>query len=338
MRKWILVTVAVLLLGAYAAALASWYTPQPVMKEEPMQPSETETTVQPLPPETTAPDLQDPPAQTEAVPAPTADPAYALTARNAFVYDCKTATLRFTKGDMQTRISPASLTKLLTAYVALQYLTADQVVVCGEEATWIDPMSSVAWVSKGDRVTVQKLVQGMMMQSGNDAAYVAAVAAGRIIAEDPQLAPKKALEIFMARVNSFAEESGLNGTHFDTPDGVDTDNHYTTMEDILSITLMAIEHPLIRHYTGLAESTVTYENSETYTYRNTNYLLHADSKYYSPDACGIKTGTTKKAGSCLMALFHNGEGYVLIGIFGCPKYEDRFADALHLYTLYGNAA
>ena len=49
----------------------------------------------------------------------------------------------------------------------------------------------------------------------------------------------------------------------------------------------------------------------------------------------MKTGTTKKAGSCLMSLFHNGDGYILIGIFGCPKYEDRFADALQLYARYG---
>ena len=49
----------------------------------------------------------------------------------------------------------------------------------------------------------------------------------------------------------------------------------------------------------------------------------------------MKTGTTKKAGSCLMALFHNGEGYILIGVFGCPLYEDRFSDALQLYALYG---
>ena len=138
-------------------------------------------------------------------------------------------------------------------------------------------------------------------------------------------------------MNARAAELGLNGTHFDTPDGVDTDSHYTTMADMLSIALLVREQPLIRHYTGLAESTVTYENSETHTYRKTNFLLQPDSKYYHPDACGMKTGTTKKAGSCLMSLFHNGEGYVLIGVFGCPKYEDRFADALQLYALYGGA-
>ena len=104
---------------------------------------------------------------------------------------------------------------------------------------------------------------------------------------------------------------------------------------MLKIALLARENTVIRHYTGLAVSTVAYENGETHTYRNTNYLLDPQSKYYCADACGMKTGTTKKAGSCLMSLFHNGEGYVLIGVFGCPKYEDRFADALQLYALYG---
>ena len=78
-----------------------------------------------------------------------------------------------------------------------------------------------------------------------------------------------------------------------------------------------------------------YENGEFYTYRSTNYLLQPESEFYTPDACGMKTGTTKAAGSCLMALFHNGERYILIGVLGCPQYEDRFRDARQLYALYG---
>lgn len=266
---------------------------------------------------------------------PAVDPSYQLTARNAFVYDCTSGELLFTLGDMQKQIAPASLTKLFTAYVALQYLDPQMTVVCGPETTWIDPASSVSWVSPGDRVTVDLLIRGMMMQSGNDAAYATAVAAGRILAEDPQYPAKQAVSLFMEEVNRQAQQLGLTGTHFSTPDGLDAFDHYTTAEDMLAIALLAMNQPLLRHYSSLSKTSVMYENGETYTYSSTNYLLQPDSGYYCADACGMKTGTTKKAGSCLMSLFHNGEGYILIGVFGCPQYEDRFADALQLYALYG---
>lgn len=266
---------------------------------------------------------------------PAVDPEYQLKARNAFVYDCASGQLLFTLGDMQKQIAPASLTKLFTAYVALMYLDPGMIVTCGKETTWIDPASSVAWVSPGDQVTVELLIQGMMMQSGNDAAYATAVAAGRVLAEDPGYPAKQALALFMEEVNAQAQALGLTGTHFATPDGLDTFDHYTTAADMLRIALLAMDQPLLRHYSSLGKASVMYDNGETYTYQSTNFLLHPDSKYYCADACGMKTGTTKKAGSCLMALFHNGEGYILIGVFGCPKYEDRFADALQLYALYG---
>jgi len=335
-KKWLLVVLAALLLCGYGAFLQVWFTPAP---EQPP----VETTEETLPPEATVsvlPQETVPEATQESTAGqvshkPEADPEYELTARHAFVYDCKSGQLRFTLGDMRQQIAPASLTKLFTAYVALQHLDPEMIVTCGEETTWIDPASSVAWVTPGDRVTVERLIEGMMMQSGNDAAYATAAAAGRVLAEDPGYPAKQAVALFMEQVNVQAQALGLTGTHFVTPDGLDAYDHYTTAEDMLSIALLAMEQPLLCHYSSLSKASVMYDNGETYTYRSTNFLLQPDSQYYCPDACGMKTGTTKKAGSCLMALFHNGEGYLLIGVFGCPKYEDRFADALQLYAMYG---
>jgi len=316
--------------------LQVWFTPAPEQKPvetaEETLPPETATTV--YPPET-IPETIPESTSGQVSHKPEVDPEYKLKARHAFVYDCNSGQLRFTLGDMSQQIAPASLTKLFTAYVALQYLDPEMIVTCGAETTWIDPASSVAWVTPGDQVTVERLVEGMMMQSGNDAAYAMAAAAGRALAEDPGYPAKQAVALFMKQVNVQAKALGLTGTHFVTPDGLDAYDHYTTAEDMLSIALLAMEQPLLCHYSSLSKASVMYDNGETYTYRSTNFLLQPDSQYYCPDACGMKTGTTKKAGSCLMALFHNGEGYILIGIFGCPKYEDRFADALQLYALYG---
>ena len=335
MKKWLLVLLTVVLLTAYCGLLYACprAVPDAILDSTPQtQPVET---VPATPPEEIV--TETVPVTTAAVVShkPAVDPEYELTARHAFVYDCAAGELLFTLGDMDNQIAPASLTKLFTAYVALQHLRPDTVVTCGQETTWIDPASSVAWVGPGDRVTVEMLIQGMMMQSGNDAAYATAVAAGRVLAEDPKYPAKQAVALFMEEVNTQAQALGLTGTHFATPDGLDTFDHYTTPQDMLTIALLAMEQPLLRHYSSLSQTSVMYENGETHTYRSTNYLLQLSSRYYCADACGMKTGTTKKAGSCLMSLFHNGEEYILIGIFGCPKYEDRFSDALQLYAMYG---
>lgn len=338
MRKILLVALTVVLLCAYCGFLYACPGPvsEPVMQTVPtLAPTEPPaTTVETLPEETVL-EIVLPTAALPISAKPSVDPDYELTARNAFVYDCTSGQLLFTLGDMEKQIAPASLTKLFTAYVALQYLDPETIVICGKETTWIDPASSVAWVGPGDKVKAEMLIQGMMMQSGNDAAYATAVAVGRILAEDPEYPAKQAVSLFMKEVNAQAAALGLSGTHFATPDGLDTFDHYTTAADMLKIALLVMEQPLLRHYSSLSKTSVMYENGETHTYLSTNYLLQPDSKYYCADACGMKTGTTKKAGSCLMSLFHNGEGYLLIGVFGCPKYEDRFADALQLYALYG---
>lgn len=328
MRKLIWV-----LLLAWALGLVGLFAlrPEPVPPAETTVPTAEPTTA---PPEAEAPTVPPPTLPPETEPTLQPDPEYVLTARNAFVYDVQAQELRFSLGEMDAQVYPASLTKLFTAWVALEWLDPKAFVTCGEETAWIDPESSRAWVSPGDTMQVERLIQGMMMQSGNDAAYATAVAAGRAIAGE-ECGPQEALDIFMETVNARARELGLTGTQFVTPDGLHAYGHYTTPRDLLRIALLVMEQPLLRHYTGIAESQVMYENGETYTYRSTNYLLQPDSPYYCPDACGMKTGTTKAAGSCLMALFHNGEGYILMGILGCPEYEDRFRDALQLYALYG---
>lgn len=349
MKRWMLVVLSVLLLAAYGMILSKYdpYTAPQLSGTEPgEETSQPEETTLPAVTEPTAAETIPQQTQSATEPAqitapqkqnakPEANPDYRLTARHAFVYDCEAGEYLFTHGNMADQVAPASLTKLFTAWVVLQYLPEDAVITCGEETSWIDPASSVAWVSPGDQVPVSTLIQGMMMQSGNDAAYAAAVAAGRVISGDSDCSAEKALAWFMEEVNRRAQELGLAGTHFATPDGLDTFDHYTTPEDLLTIALLAKDHPLLRHYSSLGTASVMYDNGETHTYQSTNFLLLPQSKYYCPDACGMKTGTTSKAGSCLMSLFHNGEKYILIGILGCPKYEDRFVDALELYARYG---
>ena len=333
MKKWLIITVAAVLLVLYGAFAVFWYIGPGAGLQTTEPTAETEQTAAPT--QTTAATLSEQTQPEETVPLETVmPPTYALTARHAFVYDCGSEELLYTLGDQEESIAPASLTKLLIAYVALMYLDTDTLITAGEETTWIDPASSVAHVKPGDTLSVEMLVEGMLLQSGNDAAYALAVAAGRTVAGDPQLSARKALDTFIEEVNRQAQALGLGDTYFVTPDGLDADGHRTTPADMLKIALLAMEEPALRHYAGLPSDTVIYENGEIFEWLNTNFLLHPGSPYLCPEACVMKTGYTSKAGACMIAAFYTGDRYLLIGIFGCPQYEDRFADALFLYEKF----
>lgn len=256
-----------------------------------------------------------------------------LTARHVFVYDTTYDRLLYTYGDQSEQISPASLTKLMTCYVALQHLDGDTVVEVGEEAGWIAPDSSVAAIRKGNRLTVEMIVQGTLMQSGNDGAYVLAVAAGRAIAKDPMLDARTALAAFMAEMNTQVKALGLSGTHFVTPDGYDAEGHYTTAGDLMRIAQLAMTEPMIVRFAAMERDVVTYESGENYTWVNTNWLLRqADfPDLYCPEATGLKTGGTSKAGYCVIATFDTGERNLMIGVLGCELITQRFEDARYLF-------
>lgn len=289
--------------------------------------SQTEGTEQTTQEETTLPD------ETEPVPT-LPEPAFALTAAQVFVYDTAGDRLLFSRGEMNALIPPASLTKLFSAYVALQYLDPETVITAGEEVGWIDPESSMAFIYSGQQVTVDTCVEGMIVQSGNDAAYILAVAAGRAIQGDPQLSATAALGVFVGKMNELALQLGLGNTHFANPDGIDSAGHYTSLSDLITISRLALENPVIRQYAATATDAVTYVSGETVNWKNTNELLHPESEFYCEAACGLKTGSTTSAGKCLISAFHQEDGYLLIGVLGCPEEDDRYIDTLKLYRYY----
>ena len=255
--------------------------------------------------------------QTQATPLP--KPSFSLDSSHIFVYDTSSDRLLFSAGDQDAQIAPASLTKLFAAYVALQYVKPDKVITAGEEVGWIDPESSKAYIYRGQRVTAEQCVKGMMMQSGNDAAYILAVAAGRAIQGNTSLTAKAALSVFIAKMNDTALQLGLEGTHFANPDGIDAPGHYTTMTDLLVICRLAMENPLIRQAASTAKETVTYVSGQTANWKNTNELLHTDSEFYCEAARGLKTGSTTAAGKCLVSAFLQDDGYLIIGTLGSPE-------------------
>lgn len=261
-------------------------------------------------------------------------PSFSISSPYVFVYDMADNRILFSKGDMDKHIPPASLTKLFTAYVALQYLDPAAIITVGEEVTWIDPDSSVAHISKGQRLSVEMCVEGMMLQSGNDAAYALAVAAGRTIQGNPNLAARVALSVFVGKMNDEAMALGLEDTHFANPDGIDAPGHYSSMNDLIAISALALDIPMVRKYCAMAQDRVTYASGQTVTWKNTNELLHPKSPFYCEDACGLKTGSTSGAGKCLISAFNQTKDYLLIGVLGGKGENDRYRDTLKLYNYY----
>lgn len=253
----------------------------------------------------------------------------------ALVYDVNAQKILFTKGGVDERVYPASLTKLYTSYVALKYLGADEIVTVGaEELSMVRPHSSMAYIGEGARVSVETLIEGMMLPSGNDAAHILATAAGRAIAKDDSLTSKKAVEIFVDTVNGNMASDGIYNSHFTSPDGYHDDGHYTTMADLLTMARLAIDHPVISKYTGLHYARVKIPYGITLEWYNTNRLLSPGSKYYIPEAIGLKTGYTDAAGYCLASAARFGDETVIAITLKCEKDLPRFDDARALLYAY----
>ncbi len=283
----------------------------------PTQPA-TEPTTQPPAPSTTAP----------------TQPAYSLDAQYAFVYDPACRDMLFQKGALDEKVYPASLTKLFTTYVALQYMAPETEITVGTEVELIHPLSSRAYVNVGNRLTVENLIAGCLLPSGNDAAYALAAATGYVIAGTRDLTPRQAVDRFLEEMNAQAQALGLTGTHFVTPDGIHDDDHYTTAMDLLTISQLAMEQPLIRKYAAMDNCTVKFASGQTRWWSNSNKLLHSDSDYYCPAAVGLKTGTETKAGYCLISVFPTEEGYIYAMVLKASSGNGRFKDTLWLYEQY----
>lgn len=309
---------------ALVALIAFFPHPAGTVGQSDPTPTITETPA-PTPPPTTAP----PPT----VPIPTVEEGV-LEAPYVFVYNSGTETMYYTSGGEDTRIAPASLTKLLTAIVALEVLDENEVIAVGSEVSLIAANSSVAYISRGQKLRVDMLIEGLLLQSGNDVAYTLAVAAGRELANNPSLSAKGALRRFVEYMNYRSAEMGLTNTHFENPDGIDGEDHYTCLADLAKMSVLAMKNPTIRKYVGKATDSVTYESGQTITWSNTNELLHTNSKYYCADAVGLKTGTTTKAGNCLISAFPKDGGYLFVGVLGGKSYYGRYTDTLALYNLY----
>ena len=318
-----LVLAAVVLVAAVLTLLsmgALMWLKEPVVQVRKSEPIATEAATEPA-----AEPVSEAPA------AAYLSPSREITATRYFVYDVRNGTYLQQKGNLQDKLYPASITKLLSVYVLLQYMDPADTVVVGDALTLVQPDSSVANLVEGDVLTVGQLIEAMMMPSGNDAAQTAAVAAGRTIAGNSGLTPEEASQVFVAEMNKQAVAMGMSGSHFANADGFHHDDHYTTMADLTILATKVLADPTIVSYTSMVEDTVTLQGREE-EWKNTNFLLNPGYEAHIPATIGLKTGYTGEAGSCLISAFFMKDRLLLIGVFGAPAYtEDRYLDTAELF-------
>lgn len=334
MKKWIVVEICFLVLLVAVACIVCLHLSQP--QPQPQTESTTQTT-------TEATEPTEPLVRTWA----DLPEGYVLTSQQYFVYDVAKDQFTMLSGDQSEKVYPASITKLFTAYVALQHLTPETQVTVGDELDMIDWDSTVAQLQKGDTLSVEKLIGGMLLPSGNDAAHVLAAAAGRKISNQPGLSGSAAVAVFVEEMNRQAQALGMTGSRFANPDGIHHDAHYLSIKDMAKLGKLSLENPYVMAYAATDTETVQIGDREV-TWKNTNALIHNREvtfrneledgtlteelyrNFYCEYAVGLKTGRTTPAGSCLLSAFDVKGRQLIIGVFGCPDGEFRFADTLFL--------
>jgi len=204
----------------------------------------------------------------------------------------------------------ASVTKLMTALVALETLSPDDVVTVPAEALAIPAGYARMGLKAGQKVRVLTLLYGALLPSGNDAALALAIAAAG------------SEQAFVDKMNARAAEWGLSHTHFVNPHGIDAPEHYASARNLAQLAIRALKNPLIAEIVATPAITV-----EGFNLTNTNHLLTT-----YPGAYGVKTGTTDNAGQVLIgAARRPGQGDVLTVVLHS---SDRFAETAGLMDFY----
>ncbi len=230
------------------------------------------------------------------------------------------------------RYYPASITKLLTALTAMDYLELDETITVGQEVYAVIAGSSLADLQPGERLTFYDLLYAMMLPSGNDAANVIAAATAKKV--KPNLTEFSAQnELFCSLMNKKAKELGAKDSNFVNPSGLHKSNHYTTAQDMYFIGLASLQNPTIAKVCATPVYTVA-----EHTWYNTNLLLQRNydelkwtkkqgpNEFFSAYAKGLKTGHTIEAGRTIVAYYEHDNMKILVVLLHCGI-EELFADA-----------
>ena len=221
---------------------------------------------------------------------------------------------------------------MLTALTVLDVAEPGEKVTMGAEV-YIPPVdASRAGLEYGMTLTVRDMLEGLLLPSGADAVYALGVYCGRKMASDPQMSFEDAVRVFVDAMNRKAAAIGATHTTAVNVVGLDDKRQLTTTEDILRIAKVFLDQPVLAEICRIPTDQIVSDQGKAVSLKNTNKMLHPRSEYYNGMIAGVKTGTTSKAGNCLVSVFTvEGERYICIVMNS--SYDGKFRDTQQLYEV-----
>lgn len=243
----------------------------------------------------------------------------------AGLFDLGSHEVKYAK-NIYEKLYPASTTKILTAYVALKYGDLAATTTVTEEELQLESGSTTCGLSVGDTVSLQELLYGLILCSGNDAANVIAdMISGSV-------------EEFANLMNQEAQALGATNSHFVNPHGLQNEEHYTTVYDMYLIFNAAVQDERFVQLINTQSHTANFLNSAGETvvkeWTTTNKYLKGDET--APEGINViggKTGTTNDAGYCLVLYSKKGEDIPYISIvFKADSRDNLYHQMTELLT------
>lgn len=229
-----------------------------------------------------------------------------ITASSAGLFDINNKNTIYAK-NVHEKLYPASLTKIMTALVALKHGTSDMMLTATANVKILESGAQVCGIKEGDRMTLDQALHLLLINSANDAAIM--------IAEEIA----GSVEAFADMMNEEALALGATNTHFVNPHGLSDDNHYTTAYDMYLIMNEAVNYGLFNEIIHMDSYSTVYTDkngaSKEISVKSTNYFIQGTAK--APDGItvlGGKTGTTNAAGHCLILLSRDASGNPYISV------------------------
>lgn len=214
------------------------------------------------------------------------------------------------------KFAPASVTKIMTMLLAMEALDSGNIslsdkIVCSEKVKSMGGSSMI--LDTGEVRTVEEIIKGIAIASGNDAA----VAMAEFI--------EGSEEAFVSKMNDRAQELGMTNTHFENCTGLSAPGHMSTARDIATMSMELLKHPTILKYSSIYMETISEGRQSPIELVNHNKLV----RFYK--GCdGLKTGFTQEAMYCISATAVRDDVRMLAVIMGAPTYKQRNADASKL--------
>ena len=238
-----------------------------------------------------------------------------VNSRACVVIDRKTNSVLFGKNE-NSKKKMASTTKIMTATIIIEKCNLSDTIEISKKAAGTG--GSRLGLKTGDKITVLDLLYGLMLRSGNDAAVALAEYAGGDINGFAELMNAKALDL------------GLTNTHFETPHGLDSNEHYTTAYELAVISNYALNNPAFAKIVGTKNYTITINGSPK-DLSNTNELLGNMEGVY-----GVKTGFTNGANRCLVTACKRNDIDIICVVLGADTKKFRTIDSIKLINYVFN--